>query len=147
MASNWSVLTPGDVRAVLSEPMVEKANSIGAGDVTTRLEALISMVTERVRGVIRASSRNTVSGTKGSVPPEAKQHAAILVARALINSVPTMAAAVETSTEWSSYVGKAESWLDAVKGGMRVTPPTDPEQSLSGPKFGSQFVHQDLTTD
>lgn len=146
MASNWTVVTSADVRAVLCDPAVEKANNIGASDVTTRLDSLIAMVTERVRGVIRNSGRNTVSATALSVPPEAKQHAAVLVGRALINAVPTMAAVMESSTEWSSYVGKAEAWLDAVKSGMRVTVPTDPEQSLSGPAWGSRTL-VDLTTD
>jgi hypothetical protein len=147
MATNWVVPNTSDVRAVLADPAVDRANAIGATDSLTRLDSLLLMTIARVRGVIDSSSRNPLSATASSVPPEAQFHVAVLTARALVNSIPTMASALEPGNEFSNYTQKAEDWLKDVRNGLRVTLPTDPlTPALSGPTWGSDtFI--DLTTD
>ncbi len=143
MATNWIVPIAADLSIVLAQPVIDKA--IEVGNDSTKIAKMLVVVVARVRGVIKNNSRNQVSATAGSIPPESKQHVLILTAHQLIDSIPGMSATMATSEEFAKLYTKAEDWLTDIKKGGRVTVPNDPDADLAGPDCSANYVDLSLS--
>lgn len=135
------------VEAILDKSIVDKlrdSNRADSGD--SKLKTILSFVVERVRAAVVSGSRNSVSATPGSVPPDGLQHTLYLAARALLNTIPTASASLNATSDFVKQCDKAEDWLSELRKGLRVTPPIDPAVELSGPTWGSDAL-VDTTTD
>ncbi len=140
MATNWIVPVSDDLSIVLAQPVIDKAIEVGKVDASTTVADVLALVVARVRGVIRNNSRNQLSATAGSIPPESKQHVLILTARQLIDAIPGMSATMATSEEFGKLYTKAEDWLTDIKKGGNVTVPSDPDADLVGPDCSANYV-------
>ncbi len=145
MSTNWIVPVAADLSIILAQPVIDKAIEVGKVDASTTVADIMALVVARVRGVIKNNSRNQLSATVGSIPPESKQHVLILTAHQLIDSIPGMSATMSTSEEFGKLYTKAEDWLKEIKEGGNVTVPSDPDADLVGPAISDNYV--DLSID
>lgn len=147
MPTNWSVPTVAQVESVLDKSIVEKLRDSNRPDTgNSKLDTLLSMVVLRVRAAVLSGSRNNVSATVGSVPPDGLHYTILLTARALINTMPTAVSALSINDDFVKQCDKAEAWLTDLRKGLRCTPPIDPANEISGPDWGSDAL-VDLSTD
>ena len=151
MVGTWITISKDSmekwVNAALLGPSINRVVTTG----NTMLEGpdgIIQGVVDRIRGAIGAGNRCAFSLTANSIPPEARDHAMMLIVERLLGATPTV-----TDFAGKDIVEKAcktaDDWLEAVRKGLGVTEPTnpDPVNSPRGPAFGSLSDFVDMGTD
>lgn len=105
MSVAWKVLAVADLKPFLVSEQVEALNSssLGTGQ-NPRFDDAMPHVAARVRNKIASCSRNQLSATANSVPPEMVMHTALLIIEALqpglgITLTEDQKAQIETAKE------------------------------------------------
>lgn len=154
MATNWITPTSDDVQTLLNSVVAGAANEEDSGG-TSRLDKLVPIVVNEVRGAILSAGRVPLSITPGSVPPEAVKPTLVLVVEALVYSTPQMQQFAQS--DWLGWTIKAaRDWIQSIREGQAVTTPTDPDPTFvigpdwgdfSGMEISGVAGRVDLTTD
>jgi hypothetical protein len=152
--TNWKVPTVDDAQTLLSSIIVGAANELDSGG-TERLEKILTIVVDEVRGAILAAGVVPLSITDGSVPSEGVRPTLMLAVGDLVNSTPQLQQF--TQSDWLNQgLKSARDWLESVKKGQSVTIPTDPDPDFElNPDWGDFSGLQvdgvagkvDMTTD
>lgn len=138
MATNWKEPTGADLWKVLLLDIVEKAdqdeeghrqetNDLDESNTETRRYQLVEEAVAEFRAAIRTAGRIPLSVTPDAVPPECVRHVLNIAAYQLVNSTPSLAAAVlHEQTSLKSLYDEAIKKLEQIQQGAGLTPPTDP---------------------
>ena len=140
MATNWQVPNGLDILKVLNLQVMSDANQNVGPDVVegqtydpsaeNRADNLVAMAVSQCRAAIQNAGGTPLSLTAGSVPPEGFRHVVNLAAYQLIISTPNLKMVIITdkgaSSPFAVFYQEALQWLEKVRTGIAVTPPTDP---------------------
>lgn len=154
MATNWKVPTADDAQTLLNSVVAGAANEEDSGG-TERLDKILVIVIDEVRGAIQSAGVCPLSATASSVPPEGVRPVLMLTIGDLVNSTPQLQQFA--NSDWLSQGLKAaRDWIEAINNGRSVTIPTDPDPGFElNPDWGDFSGLQqdgvagqvDLTTD
>lgn len=142
--SNWREPSADDAAAFMATVVLTRAE--GTDD--SKLENILTIVTQRVRGTIGAAGITPLSANANEVPPEGLQHTLILAIFALVSATPGFQ--FITKDEFDKQVERAEKWLEAVANHRPVTYPdtvSAATAALGGlVRWGSEDLYDMSTT-
>lgn len=148
MTAAWTVLTAEDVKKFMSSAVVLATNEDIFTNGVGRVSMMTDTVVKRIRAAIGTANRVPLSATTGSIPPEAEQHALVMIAAQLSASVPQLNDFV-ASAAFKLMHEKAEDWMSEVHKGLNITRPSDPDSDTESeaPAYGSMSAAADLSTE
>ena len=140
MPTNWTTPVGTDISQVLNLSVFQQANQNIGDDVVegqaydptlpNRADFLMAQAVAQIRAAIQNAGSVPLSCTAGSVPPEAERYAIDIAAYQLIISTPNLKMVIitekGTSSPFAVFYREAIEWLEKVRKGIAVTPPTDP---------------------
>jgi hypothetical protein len=140
MSTNWIAPVGADISKVLNLAVFQQANqNVGEGVVDgqaydptddNRADHLMAQAVAQIRAAIQNAGSVPLSCTAGSVPPEAERYAIDIAAYQLIISTPNLKMVIitekGTSSPFAIFYREAMEWVEKVRKGAAVTPPTDP---------------------
>lgn len=130
----------GDLWKVVSRAAVLKADEDANGgnaagnnlneNLDTRAKEAVRMQVAQVRAAIQNGGRIPLSVEEDCVPPEGEIHTLVLAAYQLCLPIPNLLAIILADGGVVSPIGRmwkdANDWLESIRKGGTVTPPTDP---------------------
>lgn len=115
----------------------------------TRSGGMLFNYVDQIRQAVQTGNKVPLSVTLNSIPPEAVPHVLNMTAWQLANSTPSIQFAVLTekgsSSPLLSLYEAGQKWMEAVRKGLTVTYPSDPDPGFLTPtRVGSIGTPADL---
>lgn len=128
---DWIVIEKADVAKYIAQQVIDASDDPTVLSLS-RLEGekgIIASVVAKFRGAIVAGGVTSLSGTEGSVPPEAVEHVLVMCIRALAAGMANPLATFVNSEFFKGMLDEATEWLKLAREGMEVQSPDDPDST------------------
>jgi hypothetical protein len=138
MATEWIVMTEEDLNDFLVGAQVNalRTAALATGQ-SDPFENIMPAIAQRIRLKIASCTRNRLSATPDSIPPELKWIAAYLIIEAMQGRIPSL----RLSDDQKSQVSEARKQLDRIADCKDVvSEPVDPEESVAQQSGGISLV-------